>query len=240
MTEFKHQGAEKKKYVKDMFDDISEKYDFLNHLLSFGIDYYWRFRLVRFIQPQAAQRILDVATGTGDVGFAILKRNNNLNIIGLDYAYNMVKIGLQKAKKRKIHNFKFVQGDGEHLPFKDNQFDTLTIAYGFRNIGHYDLALNEFFRVLKPNGKLAILEFSTPQSKIFDILYQWYFKNVLPRIAGLFSRSDAYRYLPESVENFPERPEMLEMIRSAGFCKPGCIDLTFGVTSIFHGIKTEL
>lgn len=239
MTEFKHQGAEKKKYVKEMFDDISENYDFLNHLLSFGIDFYWRSRLVKFIQPENSQTILDVATGTGDVGFALLKKNDNINVIGLDYAFNMVKIGLHKARKRNIDNFAFLQGDGEQLPFKDNQFNALTIAYGFRNIGHYDLALKEFYRVLKPNGKLAILEFSTPKSKIFDVLYQWYFKNILPKIAGLFSRSDAYRYLPESVENFPERSEMLKMIKSSGFTNPGCIDLTFGVTSIFHGTKTE-
>ncbi|MBC8479519.1 MAG: bifunctional demethylmenaquinone methyltransferase/2-methoxy-6-polyprenyl-1,4-benzoquinol methylase UbiE [FCB group bacterium] len=234
MTEFIHSGEEKKKYVQKMFDDISPRYDFLNHFLSLGIDLYWRRQLVKSLGIIKGQKILDVATGTGDVGFAIL-RHHDVQVVGLDYAYNMTVIGRNKAIQRKITSFDFLQGDGENLPFPDSTFDALTISYGFRNIGHYDIALAEFFRGLAPNGTLAILEFSVPRSKLFGLLYRFYFNHVLPKLAGLFSRKSAYRYLPESVQEFPERQEVLEMMKNAGFIQCSFKDLTFGVTSIFSG-----
>ncbi len=221
-----------------MFEDISPRYDFLNHFLSFGIDLYWRYRLVKQLKLAKGQTVLDVAAGTGDVGFAILKRYD-VSVIGLDYAYNMTLLAREKALRRKVQNIAFVQGDGEALPFADDSFDAITISYGFRNIGHYEIALAEFRRVLKPGGRLAILEFSQPRSKLFGRLYRFYFKQILPRIAGLISQSEAYRYLPESVEEFPDRKTLLTMLAAAGFANAAFRDLTFGVTSIFSGIKSS-
>ncbi|NQU68520.1 MAG: bifunctional demethylmenaquinone methyltransferase/2-methoxy-6-polyprenyl-1,4-benzoquinol methylase UbiE [Candidatus Marinimicrobia bacterium] len=237
MTEFKHRGTEKKAFVQKMFDDISDRYDFLNHLLSLGIDYYWRHRLVKMLAPKTSEIILDVATGTGDVGFAILKKCD-VTVIGLDYAYNMTRLAKQKAEKRGIRSFKFVQGDGEQLPFSDNSFDAITIAFGFRNIGHFEIALQEFSRVLKPGGRLVILEFSQPTSVWFSAIFRFYFKHILPKIAALFARSDAYRYLPESVEQFPERDVMISMMDQSGFIKTSHTDLTFGVSTLYLGWKS--
>tara|TARA_B100000700_G_scaffold111610_1_gene125653 strand:+ start:233 stop:946 length:714 start_codon:yes stop_codon:yes gene_type:complete len=237
MNEFLHRGENKKQFVQKMFDDISGRYDFLNHLLSLGIDLYWRRILVKRLNLKDGQNVLDVATGTGDVGFAILK-HHNVKIIGLDYSYNMVHHAQKKAiSKGNSDNFTFVQGDGENLPFEDNSFDALTISYGFRNIGHFEQAMAEFNRVLKPGGICAVLEFQEPRSKIFGKIYQFYFKYILPRIGAFFARSDAYRYLPESVQNFLTREEMLELMQSKGFSNQKFEDLTFGVTSLFTAKK---
>jgi demethylmenaquinone methyltransferase / 2-methoxy-6-polyprenyl-1,4-benzoquinol methylase len=237
MNEFIHRGDNKKKFVQKMFDDISGKYDFLNHVLSLGIDLYWRRILVKRLKLTDNLNILDVATGTGDVGFAILK-HHDVNIVGLDYSFNMVQHAQNKAKNKGcLDKFKFVQGDGENLPFADNQFDALTISYGFRNIGHFEQAMAEFYRILKPGGICAILEFQEPPIKFIKIFYQFYFKHVLPRIGAFFARSDAYRYLPESVQNFLDRNQMVELMKSKGFTNPQFEDLTFGVTSLFTAKK---
>ena len=235
MSEFTHSGKQKKKFVKEIFEDVSHRYDFLNHILSFGLDFYWRKKLVKYTEADSGHKILDVATGTGDVVFEFLK-NNNVEIIGLDYAFNMIKIAKKKAKKYGVADkTQFMQGDGEALPFPDNSFDRLTISFGFRNIGHYDDALKEFNRVLKPGGQLLILEFSEPKSKLFNKVYQFYFKKILPRLGALLSRADAYRYLPESVDYFPQRDEVCHLIIDSGFQKAEVYDLTFGVCSIFVG-----
>ena len=235
MPEFIHSGTKKKQFVQKMFEEVSHKYDFLNHFLSFGLDYYWRKKLVQYSEVKPKYKILDVATGTGDVVFAFLKKHD-VEIIGLDYAFNMIEIAKAKAEKFGLSDKTlFVQGDGEALPFTDNSFDRLTISFGFRNIGHYDVALKEFKRVLKPDGQLLILEFSEPKSKIFNKIYQFYFKRILPRLGALLSRADAYRYLPESVEYFPPRNEVCHLMVDCGFEKAEVYDLTFGVCSIFVG-----
>ncbi len=235
MAEFIHTGNKKKKYVQEIFDDISHRYDFLNHILSFGLDYYWRKKLVQYTELQNTHKLLDVATGTGDVIFEFLKKYN-VKIIGLDYAYNMTRIAKNKATKLGYsENTLFIQGDAEFLPFSNDAFDRLTISFGFRNIGNYDVALKEFQRVLKPGGQLLILEFSEPKSKIFNAFYQFYFKYVLPRLGALISRADAYRYLPESVEYFPSRREICHLMVDSNFKKAEVYDLTFGVCSIFIG-----
>ena len=150
----------------------------------------------------------------------------------------MVKIAKTKAQKLGYSNKTlFIQGDGESLPFPDGSFDRLTISFGFRNIGHYNVALKEFKRVLKPGGQLLILEFSEPTSKVFNGLYQLYFKHILPRLGALLSRADAYRYLPESVEHFPPRDKVCHFMIDSGFKKAEVYDLTFGVCSIFVGYK---
>lgn len=238
MPEFIHSGEEKKQYVQEMFEDVSHRYDFLNHFLSFGLDFYWRKKLVQFLELEMGHIVLDVATGTGDVVFEMLKKHD-VYVFGLDFAFNMVNIANEKANKmRSSENVYFLQGDGESLPFPDHSFDCLTISFGFRNIGHYDKALKEFQRVLKPSGQLAILEFSEPTSRIFNVLYQFYFKYILPKLGALLSREDAYRYLPESVAYFPPRQNICNLMIKSGFQKAEVYDLTFGICSIFIGYNS--
>lgn len=236
MPEFSHSGSNKDQYVRDMFNDIAPRYDFLNRVLSLGIDQHWRNRLVGKLELNQDSHVLDVATGTGDVAITILKKHN-AQVTGLDVAYNMLLIAGKKTKQKKLSGFQAVLGDAQILPFQDDSFDAITISFGFRNIGCYDSALKEFYRVLKPGGRLAILEFSVPQSKFFNSIYQFYFKLILPRIGAAFARSDAYRYLPESVSHFPSRREINQMFLAAGFSHFSYEDLTFGISSIFLGIK---
>ena len=236
MPEFKHEGKDKKVFVQKMFDDISKQYDFLNHFLSLGIDIYWRRQFIKKLNINENSKILDVACGTGDVCFEINKQYD-VQITGLDISKQMILIANEKAKRKNTTNIKFIQGDGENLPIQSNSVDYLTISYGFRNISNYDLALNEFFRVLKPGGKLGILEFSKSKFKIIGSTFNLYFNHILPKIGSIFSRSDAYRYLPESVDFFPNRKNIQNKMENSGFEKIKIIDLTFGISSIFLGYK---
>ena len=236
LSKFNHTGEDKKEFVQKMFDDISPRYDFLNHLLSLGIDIYWRRKFIRTLNIHDGQTILDVACGTGDIGFEILKQNK-IELINIDLSNNMLKIAKKKAIKKRLKNIQFIKGDAEMLPLENDSVDCLTIAYGFRNISHYEQALEEFYRVLKPGGILGILEFSIPNSKILGSVFTFYFHHILPMIGSLFSRSDAYRYLPESVDFFPSRDDICKKITNSGFQKPKFIDLTFGVSTIFLGNK---
>ena len=238
MPEFTHQGHEKKEFVRKMFDDISPSYDFLNHFLSLGIDIYWRKIFIKEIEIQEGNTILDVACGTGDVGFEIL-RKHSVSITGVDLSPKMVKLAQEKTKKRNLNNITFIEGDAENLSIESNSIDCLTISYGFRNIANYEKALEEFYRVLKPGGKLGILEFSKPKSKVIGFIFKLYFQHILPRIASFFSRSDAYRYLPESVDFFPSRHDICRKIIYSGFKRAEIHDLTFGISTIFLGFKIE-
>ncbi len=213
-----------------MFDDISPRYDFLNHFLSFGIDFYWRRQLVSALPDQMEFPILDVATGTGDVGILVQKLYPESTVVGLDYSYQMAHHCRLKAANCPA--FYVVQGDGEMLPFADNSFSALTISFGFRNIGHYEKALSEFCRVLIPGGRLLILEFAQPKSRLFAPVFRWYFHSVLPRLGALFSRADAYRYLPESVEEFPSREELTGLLHRTGFQNISISDLTGGTVTL--------
>ena len=236
MTKFLHRGDEKKKLVQEMFDEISNNYDLLNHFLSFGIDKYWRKQFLRELPIRENYTILDVATGTGDIGFEIRKKFN-CHITGLDCSSKMLSKAKEKLLKYKIKNFEFIQGDAESLPFDNKSFDIITIAYGFRNFGNFNSALNEFYRVLKPNGILGILEFSQSKSKVFSYLFNFYFQKVLPQIGKLISGSDAYKYLPESVSEFVTRDELINHMKKSGFIHCSIKDLTYGITSIFIGNK---
>ena len=236
MPEFIHEGEDKKKFVRKMFDDISPRYDFLNHFLSLGTDIYWRKKFIQKLDIDNDTIILDVACGTGDVCFEILK-HHDVTVTGLDISQNMVKLANEKAKKRNQKQVAFIQGDGESLPMNSNSIDYLTISYGFRNISNYETALNEFYRVLKPGGKLGILEFSKPKSRIVGSVFGLYFHHILPRIGSLFSQSDAYRYLPESVDFFPTRHDICSKIIYSGFHRAEIHDLTFGISTVFLGFK---
>ena len=238
MPEFTHQGQEKKEFVRKMFDDISPSYDFLNHFLSLGIDIYWRKKFIRKLDIMVGYSILDVACGTGDVGFEILKKHS-VSITGIDLSPKMVELAQRKSHQKNLDKITFIEGDAENLPIESNSIDCLTISYGFRNISNYEKALEEFYRVLKPGGKLGILEFSKPKSKVIGFIFKLYFYHILPRIASFFSRSDAYRYLPESVDFFPSRHDICRKIIYSGFKRTEIHDLTFGISTIFLGFKVE-
>ena len=236
MPEFIHTGKNKKKFVKQMFNDISTHYDFLNRLLSFGIDKYWRKKLIQSMNIKDHQYILDVATGTGDVIFEISK-NYHITAVGLDISKKMLEIANLKLSKIKDKKIEFIYGDAENLPMGDNSCDHICIAFGFRNFGDYDAALKEFYRVLKPGGKLSILEFSQSKVKIFNIIFQIYFNKILPKIASLISRADAYRYLPESVKYFPNQEKINQFLEGNNFNNIESSPLTLGVATIYKGIK---
>ena len=237
MAKFIHEGDQKKKYVKQMFNDISSTYDIINIISSFGIDRYWRYKLVNKIKMTSGQKLLDVATGTGDVAFGFLKKYD-IKVIGLDIAKKMISIARNKAKKHS-KNIEFIVGDAEKLSFGKKSFDALTISFGFRNIGTYDKALSEFNRVLDNNGKIAILEFSKPTSKWFSPIFEFYFKKIIPLIGSILSRKDAYLYLPESVDYFLKRKDVCDKMKKAGFSNVSYTDFTFGVVTLYIGEKVE-
>ena len=238
LPKFTHEGKNKKKFVREMFNDISSNYDFLNHFLSLGIDIYWRKKFVRKLNISHGDHIADIACGTGDVCFEIL-RNHKANVTGIDLAENMISIASEKAQKKQVENVQFLVGDAEDLPLDSNSVDFLTISYGFRNIAHYEKAIEEFLRVLKPGGMLGILEFSKPKNSWLGSLFTFYFHQVLPRLGSLFSRSDAYRYLPESVDFFPSREDICRKLIYGGFHRAEIHDLTLGISTIFLGFKSH-
>ena len=236
MPEFLHTGKDKKKFVEKMFDDISPHYDILNRILSFGIDKYWRKKLIKSMNIQMGQSILDIATGTGDVIFSINKKYQ-VHSTGLDISKKMLDIANMKLKKNKINNISFIHGDAENLPMEDNSYDHICISFGFRNLGDYNIALSEFYRVLKPGGTLSILEFSQSKSKFFNTMFQFYFNKVLPKVAAVISRADAYRYLPESVKYFPDQTKINDFLNNNNFDNVSFTSLTFGVATIYRGVK---
>ena len=236
MNEFTHKGKNKKEFVKYIFNDISTTYDFLNHFLSLGIDIIWRKKFIKSLDFSKDDKVLDVATGTGDVAFAIKKKYKS-EIIGLDLSINMLDIAKKKSKKMNAEDIVFMEGDAENLPFDDNAFNKLVISYGLRNLGDCKKGLEEFYRVLKPNSKIGILEFLHPKSTIISKLFKFYFNNILPRVASLFSNSKAYRYLPESVENFMTPNELKILLEEVGFKNVSCNNLTFGITTIVNAEK---
>jgi len=238
-TKFIHSGAAKKTLVRRMFDRIAGHYDFLNHLLSLGHDIYWRRKLTSALAPQEGEWLLDVATGTGDQALAALKRAA-VKVVGVDFAREMLQIAAQKKTRRNIGDtLQLIQGDAENLPFPNETFHALTISFGIRNVGFMDRALSEFFRVLRPGGRLLILEFSRPTGWFFPRLYNFYFNHFLPWLAGLFSRKEDYEYLPESVRHFPERDDFLHLLELQGFENARCLDLTRGIVSLYQAEKPD-
>lgn len=217
-----------------MFDDISPRYDFLNHLLSFGIDKGWRRKVRKLLAKDKPQTILDVATGTADLAIE-LSKIGDVRITGVDISRGMLEIGERKVLKKDLTSkIRLLQSDGENLPFKDNEFDAVTVSFGVRNFDNLEKGISEMQRVLKENGKLAVLEFSKPGNKLVGVLYWFYFKNFLPLIGRLFSRNaKAYRYLPASVSKFPEGEEFASIVRNCGFKSVAIFPLTFGVSTLY-------
>jgi len=221
-----------------MFDNISHRYDFLNHFLSLGIDRGWRKKAIELIRPLNPKRLLDVATGTGDFAIEALSLNPE-KITGVDISAGMLEVGRKKIAERGFNDrIELILGDSENLPFADGSFDAVTVAFGVRNFENLERGLQEIYRVLKPQGMLVVLEFSRPRKFPFRQVYNFYFKFVLPKIGRLVSSDKAaYTYLPESVEAFPDGEEFLHVLKTVGFNNTKCSVLTLGVSSIYTGLK---
>lgn len=235
---YKELDLSKKEQVAKMFDNISHKYDFLNHFLSIGIDIYWRKRAIKLLKSSKPKLMLDIATGTGDFAIEALKLNPD-KIIGVDISAGMLKYGKEKIIKLGLeHKIELMLGDSEKLQFDDNTFDAITVSFGVRNFENLEKGLTDMFRVLKPGGKVVVLEFSKPKSFPMKQLYNFYFKNILPILGKIFSKDNtAYTYLPESVNAFPDGEDFLKVFEKSGFKSTKCIPLTFGISSIYIGEK---
>ena len=227
--------------TREMFTSIAPRYDFLNRLLSVGQDKYWRQRAIDLLDPIGNERILDVATGTGDMVIEVAKRNLSVQIFGIDFSQRMLDLGRIKIARNGYNQAVSLQiGSGECLPFADESFDGVICAFGIRNFADVQLGLREFFRVLKPGGRVVVLEFSIPQNQFLKTAYEWYFNLILPKIGNLISgHSNAYSYLPESVANFPSQKKFIKWIEKIGFKKVSFSELTFGIVSIHRGYKVS-
>jgi len=234
---YKDKQGSKKEQVATMFDNISANYDFLNHFLSAGIDIVWRKKAIKLLKQDQPKLILDIATGTGDFAIEALALNPD-KIIGVDISEGMLEVGRTKMTKKGIDNIEMVSGDSEGLQFEDNKFDAVIVAFGVRNFEHLEKGLQDMFRVLKPGGRAVILEFSKPSSFPMKQLYNFYFKYILPVIGKVVSKDNAaYTYLPESVQQFPDGSKFLSILDKIGFKQTQCKALTFGISSIYSGVK---
>ena len=224
----------KKDSVQKMFDDISPKYDFLNHFLSFGADFTWRKKLVSMLSGTHPRRILDVATGTGDVAIA-LTRLNPEQITGIDISDKMLDIARKKVTEKGLQKIiSFKQSDAERIPFSDGSFDAVTVAFGVRNFENLSKGLSEIKRVLRPGGTMMILEFSRPTGNPFKQFYHFYSRFVIPFVGKLISsHTDAYRYLPESAAAFPSGDDFLHILTELELTNCNQMTLSFGIASIY-------
>jgi demethylmenaquinone methyltransferase/2-methoxy-6-polyprenyl-1,4-benzoquinol methylase len=239
ITPYQDQDATKKKQVADMFNNISKTYDFLNHFLSLGIDIIWRKKAINELKKDQPQLILDVATGTGDFAFEALSILKPKKIIGVDISQGMLDIAQQKITKRNAGDkFEVKLGDSEKLPFEANEFDAVTVAFGVRNFENLEAGLADIYKVLKPGGKAVVLEFSKPKAFPIKQLYNFYFAYITPGIGKIFSKdARAYSYLPESVAAFPDGEKFIGLMHKAGFKNTKHRPLTFGICSIYTGVK---
>lgn len=237
VTPYKESTDGKKDQVATMFNNIAPKYDFLNHVLSMGIDIKWRNRVKKMLHSEKVETILDIATGTGDL--ALTLHQDGVKIKGLDISEGMLEVGRQKIKDKGLEkDIEFILGDAENIPFPDNHFDAITVAFGVRNFANLEKGLSEMNRVLKPNGRVFVLEFSQPTSVPFKQIYNFYSRNILPTIGRIISNDKAaYTYLPESVAAFPYGDEFLEILKKCNFTDNTCRPVTMGIASIYSGKK---
>lgn len=235
---YKKDSLGKKEQVALMFNNISPKYDLLNHMLSLGIDIRWRKKAIKQLISIKPKSILDVATGTADFAIQSLALDPD-KVIGVDISTGMLDVGKEKIKKKNLeHIISLEAGDSENLQFEDNNFDAVIVAFGVRNFENLENGLTNMYRVLKENGKVVILEFSKPTSFPFKQIYNFYFKSILPNIGNVISKDNsAYTYLPESVQAFPDGSKFLDILNKTGFNQTECIPLTFGICSIYTGVK---
>ena len=230
--------ASKKTQVAEMFNNIAGNYDFLNHFLSCGIDILWRKKAIRLLRSVNPNKVLDIATGTGDFAIEALSLKPE-SVTGIDISQGMLDVGIEKMKaKGHDHIIELKLADSEDLPFEEGEFDAITAGFGVRNFENLEKGLKEIHRVLSPKGRVAILEFSSPTVFPVKQFYHFYFTYVVPTIGKLFSKdASAYTYLPESVEVFPYGQDFLDIMTKSGFSNVKAIPVTFGIASIYTGEK---
>ena len=233
-----NQTESKKAQVAEMFNNISQRYDLLNHILSMGIDILWRRKAIKLLQEVKPDTVLDVATGTGDFAIEALRLKPS-KITGIDISQGMLDMGKIKMKDKGYDSkIEMLLGDSENLPFNDNMFDAITVGFGVRNFENLEKGIAEMHRVLSEKGKIAILEFSKPRKFPIKQLYNFYFLKVLPTIGKLISKDPrAYTYLPESVKAFPDGEDFVSIMEKCGYNEVKQITLTFGIASIYVGKK---
>ena len=238
---FRDSNLSKKGQVEEMFDQISSRYDFLNHLLSANIDKLWRRKAISMLKPLGPHFILDVATGTADFAIAATRLNPE-KVTGIDLSEGMLKVGREKVHKKGLaHIIELQKADSESLPFKNDSFDAAIVGFGVRNFENLLLGLTEIHRVLRPGAEFIVLEFSRPQNKFFGSLYFFYFKKVLPWLGRRISKNHrAYSYLPESVESFPDGNDFINVLNSAGFVNCSFKQLTGGIATIYKAQKEKI
>jgi len=227
-----------KQYVRRLFDSIAHRYDLLNHLLSGGIDFYWRRAAIETLVSRKPKRILDVATGTGDFAIAAL-RLNPIEVTGVDISLSMLEFAKRKLASRNLEGeIRLEPGEAEHLQFPDNSFDAAIVAFGVRNFENLEGGLMEMRRVLKKRGKILVLEFSKPKVFLFKQFYFFYFRNILPLVGRMISKDkEAYRYLPDTVMKFPDGDDFVSILKRVGFSSVTQQPLTFGIATVYSGEK---
>ena len=236
---YKDSELSKKEQVAGMFDDIAGRYDFLNRFLSAGIDIRWRKKAIGYLKDINPQQILDVATGTADVAIMASHLLNPKKIIGIDISQGMLDIGEKKVEKAGLQgSIELLKGDSEAINFNENSFDAVTVAFGVRNFQHLEKGLSEILRVLKPGGKLVVLEFSKPSLPFVRSFYKFYMKIVTPNMGKLFSKNrSAYKYLDESIKKFPEGKNFTQILDNIGFKQTFSKSLSLGICTIYCGVK---
>jgi demethylmenaquinone methyltransferase/2-methoxy-6-polyprenyl-1,4-benzoquinol methylase len=236
---YQHSQQEKKEQVADMFNSIAYRYDFMNRFLSVGIDVWWRKKAISQLKNLAPKQILDVATGTGDVAILTWNMLHPEKITGIDISEGMLDLGKKKIEKLGLSGkIELQKGDSEVIRFEDNRFDAITVAFGVRNFQNLEKGLQEMRRVLRPGGKLVVLEFSKADAGILSVLFNFYMNKVTPAIGKLFAKNkDAYQYLNDSVQAFPEGQTFLTIMNEAGFTQTYLKKLSFGICTIYCGSK---
>ncbi|MCA9061277.1 MAG: bifunctional demethylmenaquinone methyltransferase/2-methoxy-6-polyprenyl-1,4-benzoquinol methylase UbiE [Planctomycetaceae bacterium] len=223
--------------IRQMFGEIAGRYDFMNHFLSVGTDVYWRWKAVRIAQPGGDAPLLDVCTGTGDLAFAFRKKiPAGVPVFGADFTHGMLQLARRKQADRDVT---FLEADTLALPFQDNLFQIVSVAFGLRNVSGTLNGLREMTRVCRPGGKVLVLEFSLPDNRLLSRMYQWYFRRILPRLGQLLvrNRQAAYEYLPQSVSEFPCGRNLTELMEEAGLERTSWQPLTGGIATVYLGYK---
>jgi demethylmenaquinone methyltransferase / 2-methoxy-6-polyprenyl-1,4-benzoquinol methylase len=226
--------------VRRMFGQIAPRYDLLNHLLSLGIDVYWRSRAVRRAPPQGDFPVLDLCTGTGDLALAYWRAGKGqIPVVGADFCRPMLAVGHEKARRAGATGLEFFEADAQKLPFADSCFQIVSVSFGLRNVTDTDRGLREMLRVCRPGGRIVVLEFSMPRTHVLGKMYDWYFRYVLPRVGQTLARNrdEAYHYLPQSVSEFPSGERLADRMRAAGASDVRYWPLTFGVATLYVGTK---
>ncbi|MBX9681375.1 MAG: bifunctional demethylmenaquinone methyltransferase/2-methoxy-6-polyprenyl-1,4-benzoquinol methylase UbiE [Gemmataceae bacterium] len=229
--------------IRGMFGHIAPTYDFLNHFLSLNIDKWWRRKTTQMVPPAGDGPILDLCTGTGDLALAYDRAaKGKTPIVGADFCHEMLRIAQKKVDSLKANDrIRLIEADAQKLPFPDNHFQIVTVAFGLRNVTDTDRGLSEMIRVARPGGRVAVLEFSQPRNRVFGGLYRFYFRHVLPRLGQMISRSkdNAYHYLPASVMEFPDGEALAERMRRLGLAEVRWKPFTFGVATLYIGVKPK-